>query len=237
MNLRCVIIDDEPLAVGIIKDYIDKIDGLEVVQTFHNAIESLSFFQENEVDVLFLDINMPTLNGLDFLENLDKKPLVIITTAYEEYALKGYELDVLDYLLKPIPFPRFVKAVNKVFKIKELSENGKNKNQDFIFIRLNKKQLKKVVIDDITTIESVKDYIKISTTKEHFLTHQTLQSFIESLPADKFLRIHRSFVIAIDKIDAIEGNSIIVNNERFTIGRSYLNTVKEVLLHFEIEEE
>ncbi len=237
MNLRCVIIDDEPLAVGIIKDYIDKIDGLEVVKTFYSATDSLSFIQENEVDVLFLDINMPTLNGLDFLENLEKKPLVIITTAYEEYALKGYELDVLDYLLKPIPFPRFVKAVNKAFKIKELSENIKNKNQDFIFVRLNKKKLKKLVINDIITIESVKDYIKISTTKEHFLTHQTLQSFIESLPADKFLRIHRSFVVAIDKIDAIEGNSILVNNQRFTIGRSYLNTVKEVLLHFEMEEE
>ncbi len=236
MSLRCVIIDDEPLAVEIIKGYIDKIEGLEVVKTFHSAVESLSFFQENEVDVLFLDINMPVLNGLDFLENLDKKPFIIITTAYEEYALKGYELDVLDYLLKPISFSRFVKATNKVFKAKEVSETTKNKKQDFIFVRLNKKVLKKVVIDEIISIESVKDYIKISTTKESFLTHQTLHSFIENLPANKFLRIHRSFVIAIDQIDAIEGNSLLVNNERFTIGRSYLNNVKEVLLHFESEE-
>ncbi len=236
MSLKCVIIDDEPLAVDVIKEYIDKIQDLEVVKTFNSAVDSLSFFQNNEIDLLFLDINMPVLDGLNFLESLDSKPLVIITTAYEEYALKGYELNVVDYLLKPIPFPRFTKAVSKVFNIKETNKNSKNDIQDFIFIRLNKKKLKKIVIKDIKVIESVKDYIKISTTDGHFLTHQTLQNFTKNLPKDKFLRIHRSFVVAVDKIDAIEGNSLIIEKERYTIGRSYLNAVKKALLNCEMGE-
>lgn len=237
MNLKCVIIDDEPLAISVIKNYIEKIQSLELIATFNSALDSLDFFQNNKVDLLFLDINMPLLDGFSFLKNLEKKPLVIITTAYEEYALQSYELDVLDYLLKPIPFPRFTKSINKALRFKGLQETQKEaiqyEHKDFLFIRINKRKLKKVFIDDIIIAESFKDYIKITTVNDEFLVHQTLQSFAESLPSEKFLRIHRSFVVAIDKIDAIEGNSLLIKQQRYTIGRSYLEDVKNTLLNNE----
>lgn len=233
MSLKCVIIDDEPLAVSILDNYAKKVPLLEVIATFNSAIDSFDFFQNNPIDLLFLDINMPLLDGLSFLNSLEKKPLVIITTAHEKYALKGYELDVLDYLLKPISFPRFLKAVNKAFKSKggSYQKETHSSDKEFIFVRISKKKLKKIFIDDIIVVESLKDYIKISTTNGEFLIHQTLQSFTENLPADKFLRIHRSFAVAIPKIDAVEGNSLMVNNVRYNIGRSYLNDVKTTLFN------
>lgn len=231
MKLKCVIIDDEPLAINVIKNYVSQISSLELLNTFNSAVESMDFIKKNEVDLVFLDINMPLLSGLDFIQSLDKKPMTIITTAHEEYAVKSYELEVLDYLVKPVPFHRFVKAVNKALKDYEhLKKEGSSSEKDFLFIKIDKKKLKKVYLDDILVVESLKDYIKIITKTGKYIVHQTLSSFTDELPSDKFIRIHRSYTISINKVDIIEGNSVEIDSIRYTIGRSYLNDVKKVLL-------
>ncbi|UNY99213.1 response regulator transcription factor [Zhouia spongiae] len=238
MKLKCVIIDDEPLAVNVIKNYVSQISSLELLNTFNSAIESMDFLQKNNVDLLFLDINMPLLNGLDFIQNMEKCPLIVITTAHEEYAVKSYELEVLDYLVKPIPFNRFLKAVNKAQKeIESHSKETFTGEKDFIFIKIDKKKLKKVYLDDILAVESLKDYIKIITKTGKHIVHQTLTSFTDDLPSDRFIRIHRSYTISIDKVEVIEGNSVEIDGIRYTIGRSYLNEVKKILLNEEPENE
>lgn len=231
MNLKCIIIDDEPLAINVIKNNINLIEGLQLVKTFNNALDSLEYLHFNNVDLLFLDINMPILEGYNFLDSIENKPMVIITTANEEYALKGYELEVLDYLLKPIPIYRFIKAINRAFKkfndIKNLREL--NTEREYIFVKIDKKKMKKIFLDDILVIESIKDYIKILTSSNKYIVHQTLNSFTASLPSKKFIRIHRSFTISMDKIESVEGNSIELAGNRYTIGRSYLMEVKKTI--------
>lgn len=233
MKLSCVIIDDEPLAVNVIKNYVSQISGLELTTTFNNAVESLEYLQENEVDLLFLDINMPVLDGLSFLEALAPRPEVIITTAHAEYAIKGYELEVLDYLVKPIPFPRFMQAVTKALKRKTRPEktDASGPDADYIFVKIDKKKMKKINLEDILVIESLKDYIKIITNSGKFIVHQTLSSFTDCLPKNRFLRIHRSFTISIEKVESVEGNSVEIAGNRYTIGRSYLNESKEIILN------
>tara|TARA_R110002020_G_scaffold111980_1_gene258166 strand:+ start:3729 stop:4448 length:720 start_codon:yes stop_codon:yes gene_type:complete len=233
MNLKCVIIDDEPLAVNVIKNYISQVKGLELRETFNNAIDSLEYLQFNSVDILFLDINMPIIDGYSFLKSLDNKPLIIITTAHEEYAVKGYELEILDYLVKPIPIPRFIMAVNKAIKKNSVVKRTEMpvQEREHIFVKVDKKKMKKVYLDEILIVESLKDYIKIITTSCKCIVHQTLGSFTENLPQEKFIRIHRSYTIAIDKVDAVEGNSLEIAGNRYTIGRSYLNEVKQTILH------
>src|SRR5680860_587752 len=165
MKLKCVIIDDEPLAINVLKNFIHQIKGLQLVKTFNNAIDSLEYLHCNRVDLLFLDINMPILEGYNFLESIENKPIVIITTANKEYAVKGYELEVLDYLLKPFPIYRFIKAINKAFKKFNEIQNlgGENTDREYIFVKVDKKKMKKIFLDEILVIESVKDYIKILT--------------------------------------------------------------------------
>jgi len=232
MSLSCIIIDDEPLAIKVIKNYVEQIKELSLQATFTNAVDSMHYLQENNVDLLFLDINMPLLDGYSFLESLPHKPNVIITTAHEEYAVKGYELEVLDFLIKPIPFPRFLKAVNKALKLKNESQNitKQNSETEHIFVKVDKKRMRKIYLKDILVIESLKDYIKIITATNKHIVHQTLSSFTESLPQDQFIRIHRSYTIAIPKVEAIEGNSLEIGGSRYTIGRSYINEVKEAIL-------
>lgn len=233
MSFKVVIIDDEPLATKVIKNYVEKINELHLVATFTNAIDASSFFQKNEVDIVFLDINMPIMSGLGLLRTLNSNAMVVITTAHEEYALKSFELQAIDYLVKPIPFPRFLKAVNRIIFLREGSKKPEiysTPENPSIFIKVDKKKMQKIYLDDIIVIESLKDYIRIRTKINKFIIHKTLTSFTEELPQDKFIRIHRSYTVSIDKIDAIEGNSIEINGERFTIGRSYVNEVKSRIL-------
>lgn len=233
MSFKVVIIDDEPLAAKVIKNYVEKINELHLVATFTNAIDASSFFQKNEVDIVFLDINMPIMSGLDLLRTLNSNAMVVITTAHEEYALKSFELQAIDYLVKPIPFPRFLKAVNRIIFLREGSKKPEiysTPENPSIFIKVDKKKMQKIYLDDIIVIESLKDYIRIRTKINKFIIHKTLTSFTEELPQDKFIRIHRSYTVSIDKIDAIEGNSIEIKGERFTIGRSYVNEVKSRIL-------
>ena len=231
MNLRCIIIDDEPLAINVIKNHIAQLTGLEVVKTFDNAIECLDFLRKNKIDLLFLDINMPVLDGLSFLRSLEHKPMVILTTAYEEHAVAGFELEVLDYLVKPISLPRFLKATNKAMaKAQENARNTTPAEPESIFVKIDKKKMKKIYLDDILLIESLKDYIKIITTKGNFVIHQTLGSFTDELPAHQFIRIHRSYTANINKVDTVEGNSVEIANKRYTIGRNYLDEAKAAIL-------
>ena len=232
MSIKCLIIDDEPLAINVIKNYLNDINDIVVVDTFSNAIDAINFLKNNHIDLIFLDINMPVFDGLSFIKSLEIKPLIVITTAYKEYAAETYELDVTDYLVKPISFPRFMKSVNKVFsnieKNKKINTVNKSKRA-FIFLRINKKKLQKVFLDEILVVESLKDYLKISTSTERFIIHQTLSSFTDELPRDKFIRIHRSFTISIDKVESIEGNSIEIDGVRYVIGRTYIDSVKKIL--------
>ena len=232
MTVNCLIIDDEPLAINVIKNHIKEIDNLNVINTFNSAIDALSFMKSNTVDLLFLDINMPLLDGLDFIKSLDKKPMIIITTAYSEYAIKTYELEVLDYLVKPISFPRFLKAVNRAFKEfnPSLTSNLNIAKRAHIFIKVDKKKMQKIYLDEILIIESLRDYLKIKTITNKYIIHSTLSSFTEKLPSNNFIRIHRSFTIAIDKIEAVQGNSVEIDGVKYVIGRSYIEHVKNRIL-------
>lgn len=237
MKLQCVIIDDEPLAINVIRNYISEMDALEVAATFNSAVKAGEYLQENPVDLLFLDINLPMLSGLNFLKNFDIKPKVILITAHEQYALEGYELDVADYLLKPVAFPRFLKAVNKAKSLLDAENSqGENKaygDRSFRFIKIDKKKLQKIYLDEIIVVESLKDYIRIITEKGRYIVHQTLSSFTEELPEDQFIRIHRSVTVSLEKIEALEGNSVEIGGKRYTIGRSYLNEAKSIILQTE----
>lgn len=237
MKIKCLIVDDEPLAINVIKNYLEQIEDFEVINTFSNAIDCLNFLKTNNtVDVVFLDINMPVLDGINFIKSLENPPLVIITTAYEEFAVETYELDVLDYLVKPIEFPRFMKALNKVNR---RLENNKalydsSKERPYLFVKVDKKKMKKIFLDEILTIESLKDYLKINTTTGKYIIHSTLSDFTDLLPSRDFIRIHRSYTIAIDKIDAVEGNSLEIEGLRYVIGRSYIDEVKQKILNSSI---
>ena len=234
MDLKAIIIDDEPLAINVLKNYVEQIKELKLVNTFSNAVDASTFLQSNEVDIIFLDIHMPILDGLEFLKTLHETPMVIITTAHDEFALESFELEVLDYLVKPIPFPRFLKAVNRIIKLKQVNDSAEKKginDHPSIFVKVDKKKLQKIYLDEIVVIESLKDYIRIKTTTGKYIVHRTLSSFTDVLPSDQFIRIHRSFTICIDKVQVVEGNSVEIDNTRYTIGRSYINEVKVKILN------
>ena len=234
MNLTCYIIDDEPLAIEVIENHVSKIDGLEVVATFQNAVKAFQALRETKVDVLFLDIQMPRLTGIEFLKTLKNPPKVIFTTAYREYALEGFELDVVDYLLKPISFNRFLKAVDKVFDSLEPSKPALEfipespHNPHFVFVPSEKKNIK-VCLDEIEYIESKRDYILIKTTKKEVFTHQTITYMEERLPENQFLRVHRSFIINIKRIESWNHHEVEVGEETIPIGRTFKqNAVKKL---------
>ena len=233
MQLNAIVIDDEPLAINVLKNYIEKINELHLIETFSNAVDASSYLQSNEVDIIFLDINMPILDGFDFLESLQAKPMVIITTAHEEYALKSFELEAIDYLVKPIPFPRFLKSVNRVIGLKKRLNNQQRDQLEkpHIFVKVDKKKLQKIYLEDIIVVESLKDYIRIKTLSDKYIIHKTLGSFTEELPSNNFIRIHRSFTVAVDKVNVVEGNSLEIDGIRYTIGRSYINDVKSRILN------
>jgi two-component system LytT family response regulator len=237
MKINCLIIDDEPLAINVIKNYLEPVENFEIVNTFSNPIEGLNFLKNNKVDVIFLDINMPVLDGINFIKSLENPPILIITSAYSQFAIETYELDVLDYLVKPIEFPRLMKTLNKISKRLNNTSNVPQENNPespFIFVKIDKKRMKKIFFNEILVIESLKDYLKINTLTGKYIIHSTLSDFTDLLPERNFLRIHRSYTIAIDKIDAVEGNSIEIEGLRYVIGRSYIDHVKQRILNSSI---
>lgn len=236
MKIHCQIVDDEPLAINVIKKFLEQFQNTEVVSSCENAMDAFAYISENPVDLLFLDINLPTLNGLDFLKSLKEPPLVIITSAYRDYAVEGFELNVLDYLVKPISFQRFLKAMDKAntairekHAINQPLVNSPEGSKSFIFLKVDKKMVK-VYLDEILYIESLKDYVRIRTVYEDLVTHHNLNSMAKILPSDSFIRIHKSYTISVDKVKSIEGNCVEIASKLIPIGRNFRKQVKEHLL-------
>ncbi|UJH66349.1 LytTR family DNA-binding domain-containing protein [Allomuricauda sp. SCSIO 65647] len=232
MAFKVMIVDDEPLAINVLKNYVEQVSELVLEQTFSNAVDASSYLQNHLVDIIFLDINMPVLDGFDFLETLKIKPMVVITSAHEEYALKGFEAQAIDYLVKPFSFPRFLKTINRIIGLLSTStENTGPTENPSIFVKVDNKRLQKIYLNEILVVESLKDYIRIKTTSDKYIVHSTLSGFTKELPSDKFIRIHRSFTAAIEKIQSIEGNSLEIDGIRYTIGRSYLEDFRKKVLN------
>jgi DNA-binding LytR/AlgR family response regulator len=241
MNIKCITIDDEYLALKLLADYISKINSLELIAQFKKPTDALDFLQNNKVELIFLDIQMPDLTGIDFIKTLNIKPLIIFTTAYEEFAIEGFDLGVLDYLVKPIAFDRFVKAVNKASRQillenqatnKPNSEKEKNelKNEkDFIFVKSGVKSFK-INFDEILYIEGYKEYINIYTSDKRYTKLERMKNIEELLPSDKFLRVHKSYIIAINKVTSVFGNIIEINKTEIPIGRNFKKLVEEKLI-------
>lgn len=233
MNLSCFIIDDEPLAIEVIESHVSKIDGLEVKATFQNAVKAFQALRESQVDILFLDIQMPRLTGIEFLRMMKNPPKVIFTTAYREYALEGFELDVVDYLLKPISFNRFLKAVDKVFDLHSQkdysgSSSDHSTSNQFVFVPVDKKNVK-ICLNEIIYLESKRDYVLIKTRNKEVVTHQTLTYMEERLPESEFLRVHRSFIINTKMIESWSNNEIELPEIQIPIGRTYKREALKVL--------
>ena len=230
MSYRCLIIEDQLPAQRILQRYIGEVPELELLGSFTDPLTALAFLRKNEVDLLFLDIHLPKLSGMDFLKVLPYQPKVILTTAFSEYALEGYEYSVVDYLLKPISFERFLKAVLKVVQIdskKELapppvpqSSREPEKADPYLFVKSDRTIIK-LLIDDIVYIKSEEDFTHVFTEGKNYFLSYTLKFWEETLPADRFCRIHRSYLVNIDYVDKIEGNQVFTKLETLPVGRSY----------------
>lgn len=232
MQVKALIVDDEPLARQVISQYAKDIPELEIVCSCGNAIQAAQTIREQEIDLMFLDVNMPKMSGIDFLRNLSHPPLVILTTAYTNYAIEGYELDILDYLKKPFGFDRFFKAFQKaqerlnLLALKEVS--GKQDRPEFIFIKSNKKAVR-IEIDSICYIEGLGDYIKIHVGDKHYITNLSMKRMEDLLPADHFVRIHKSFIIRFDSIQTIEGNMVEIRTQKLPIGNNYKQAFNDLI--------
>lgn len=234
MSLKCIIVDDEPLALEVLEAYIERIEGLELVAKCENAVKAFDALKKLPVDLIFLDIQMPKLTGIDFLKVLNPAPKVIFTTAYREYALESYELNVIDYLLKPIAFNRFMMAVNKAMdgtvEYEESTEESGTLRNDhpYIFLKADRKMVK-VYLKDILYIESLKDYVRIKTPEKEIVSLQKISYLEQKLPEDLFMRIHRSFIVPIKKIEAFSNHAVEVGGKELPIGRNYKNQVLDIL--------
>ena len=230
IQVKCIIVDDEPMARDVIRRYIQKIPTLKLIGEFGNAIEATIFLQEQPVDVIFLDIKMPQLSGTEFVRSLRNVPKIIFTTAHKEFAHEGFELDVIDYLLKPIRFDRFLRAVNKAFPQKLQEVEGissfvtvENKPAtSFIYLRVDRKMIK-VLLADILYIESDKDYVKVFTEKGFIITRQTIASVEAMLSESQFIRVHRSYIVSLNKLKSFTAETVEIGNKELPIGKLYRN--------------
>lgn len=224
-KLECVLVDDEPMAREILASYIDKVPNLDLISSFENATDALVFMQESQVDLYFLDINMPEITGLSLAKIINDKAKIIFTTAYRDYAVDGFNLNVIDYLLKPFAFDRFLQAIEKV----DDSKTSKSET-DFMFVRANRKMVK-VDFNDILFIESLSDYVKIITSKNVLVTRETISNLEEKLNDKNFLRIHRSYIVSINKLTSYTNEFAEIENKALPISRSYKESVLQKLAH------
>ncbi|WP_240723632.1 LytTR family DNA-binding domain-containing protein [Flavobacterium sp. J27] len=230
MKIKAIIIDDEPLAIEILKKYADTIDNLDVIQTFTNPIEAIRFIAENTIDLIFLDIEMPMINGVDLVESLSVKPNIIFTTAFPQYAVDGFNLDAVDYLLKPISYKRFLKSINKIYngsfpqqeEILETNSIFTNSSENkFIFIKSDYENIK-ITIQDIKYIEGLKDYLKIHLTNgKSVLTLSNFSNILEKINHKDFIRVHNSYVVNLNHIKSIQKNRIVIDASRIPISETY----------------
>jgi len=233
-TIRCLIVDDEPPAREILRRYVEDLPNLVLSGECSNAIQAFSLLQQHTVDLIFLDIRMPQLSGTDFLKTLKNPPKVIFTTAFAEYALEGYELDAVDYLMKPIPFNRFLKAVNKAFQLADTRDTveplvtEEKKNDSFVYFRADRKMVK-VVLDDILYIESMKDYVKVVTAAATIITKQSISSVEAMLPEKEFVRVHRSYIVSLRRIRSFTSELIEIDKTEIPIGKLYRNGVLKVI--------
>lgn len=229
MKVKCLIIDDEPLAIEVLRSHIEKIPALKIIGCCQNAIEAFEYVCSKKADLMFLDIQMPGMKGTDFLRNIKDPPKVIITTAFREFALEGYDLNVVDYLVKPVSFERFFKAVSKVIgpeRDQSMSVQNESRSGEpgFINVRINKR-VHRILLNDILYAESIRDYITIHTIHKKITVKHTMSSFESLLPEKQFLRIHRSFLVPINKISTFTANTVEINGTELPIGRNYKNQV------------
>lgn len=236
MKLKCVVVDDEPLAQSLMVDYIKQVNYLQLLKVFDNPVDVISYLKSNKVDLLFLDIQMGKMSGIQLLQVLKNKPFVIFTTAFEKYALKGYELDVIDYLLKPISFERFVKAVDKVYELTKTPDFDPktdrnviaNQKESYLFVKTGSK-LQKVDFDEILFIEGLGEYLKIITLSGQVLTLQNFYNLSQVLPGGQFVRVHKSYMVSIDKIENIERNRIKIAEHLIPISNTFKKSFFDAL--------
>lgn len=231
MKISCIAIEDEPLAMKKIVRFINQTDYLILLQHFNNAIDAIGFLKNNPVDLIFLDIQMKDLSGIQFLESFENKPNVIITSAYDQYALKGYELNVLDYLLKPFTFERFLKSTDKVYN--RLPEKKKLPANKFIFVKIEHR-IEKIELTDILFIQGMKDYLQIHTKEKKIMTLQTFKNILSVLPENDFQRVHNSYIVSISKIESIERNRIKIVDHLIPVSDKYKNIFFDLLKDREI---
>jgi two-component system LytT family response regulator len=227
MKYNCIIVDDEPLAIEVIKTHVTNLGIFNIIGECSNTIEAFKILSSVKVELMFLDIQMPGMKGTDFLKNLINPPKVILTTAYRDYALEGYELNVIDYLLKPVPYERFLRAVDK-FLNSEPRKSDDSEKDKFIYLNINKK-VHKIQIDEIVYIESIKDYLSIHTLSGDIIAKHTISAFELLLPENEFVRIHRSYIVSIGKIKGFNAQFIEIGKKELPIGPNYLSVVFEKL--------
>jgi DNA-binding LytR/AlgR family response regulator len=235
--MNCIAIDDEPLGLNVIKEFCEKTGFLKLIDTFTNPFDAMKLLRDHQIDILFLDIQMPNISGIEFYKSLTNPPMVIFTTAFSEHALSGFEVNAIDYLVKPFSFERFVKAINKAFELKTLrkeSQNQSNSNMpDFIMVKVEYNTVR-IDLKSILFIEGLKDYIKMFCGGRPVLTKSTLKNIEEKLSEERFCRVHKSYIVSIDKIERIENNRIIIGEHRIPIGDQYrtifYNRLKERML-------
>lgn len=238
MKTKCLVIDDEPLARDLMRSHLEKLENFEIVAECSDAMKALQALRDHPVDLMFMDIQMPQITGIEFLRTLKHPPKVIITTAYREYALDGFELDVVDYLLKPITFNRFLKAVNKYFQLTQEEKQNEvppgqvaQSEEAFIYVKENKKVIK-LYLNEILYVEGLSEYVQIYTKNRKIITKTSMINMEEKLPPSNFMRIHKSFIVSLSKIKAFTANSIELPDKELPIGRSYKNSVLGAL-HFQ----
>ncbi|RZJ67644.1 MAG: response regulator transcription factor [Flavobacterium sp.] len=227
MSIKTVIIDDEPLAIEVIKSYCESLQEIELLATFSSPVEAMTYINSNAVDLVFLDIEMPLLNGMELVETLQYRPQIVFTTAYPQFALEGFELDACDYLIKPVPYKRFLKAVNKVRKLvsteatSDVIKNTESTEKQYIFIKSEYESLK-IFADDIKYVESLRDYLKIHLTSgKHILTLSNFKNLMDKLPENTFFRVHNSYVVNISYINSIQRNRVLIDNNRIPVSDTY----------------
>lgn len=231
---RCLIIDDEPLAIKLIRAHLSKLDSFEIAGECKNALKAIEFLKKEKIDLMFLDINMPEITGLDFLKTIPDPPYVIITTAYREYAIEGYDLDVVDFLLKPISFERFLKAINRYCnrtrstQTKEIKNSSVPAVKKYVFIQ-DGKNIYKLPFEDIVYFEGYGEYVKVITTSKTYTVRESLTDFENKLSPDSFIRIHKSYIVSIQKITGFSAVHVFIKNTELPIGRIYRKKAVEIL--------